>query len=59
VQDDVVGFEGGICLEFSTPVAIFVLLAKEEAARGIGSIGYAAGKIINLAKTKLWSRSGG
>jgi len=36
-----------------------VLLAKEEAARGIGSIGYAAGKIINLAKTKLWSRSGG
>jgi len=42
VQDDVIGFESGIGLEFAAPVASAALLGEEEPACSIGGGSYAA-----------------
>src|SRR5689334_11641068 len=58
VQQNVVGFQGGISFKFSAPVTFFVLLREQAAACTIHGSRYPAGQIINLAEAQLRARSG-
>src|ERR1700740_3658330 len=59
VQQDVIGFERRVGLQFATPVAFFVLLGKEELAGGVDRDGNAAGEVINFAEAHLRGRAQG
>jgi hypothetical protein len=53
VQQNVVGFEGGVGFQFAAPVAVFVLLGEKNFARAIDCGCDPAGQVIDLAKAKL------
>jgi hypothetical protein len=51
VQQDVVGFQCGIGFQLATPVAVIELPGEEVFSGSIDRDGYAAGKIVYLAKS--------
>jgi len=53
VQQDVIGFEGGIGFEFAAPVSVFVLLGEKPVAGAVDGGGYTAGEVIDFSEMKL------
>ncbi len=53
VQQDVIGLEGGIGLEFAAPVAVFVLLGEKITAGGINGGAYSASKFVYFSEQEL------
>src|SRR5450631_717107 len=56
MEQDVIGFEGGIGFQFSAPVTLFVLLREEILARCIDSNCDPADQVVNLSKSHLRRR---
>src|SRR5207248_19849 len=58
MQQDVVGFESGVGLEFTAPVAVRLLRGEQQSTRAVQRRSYAAGDVIDLAKDHLHRATG-
>src|SRR5208283_2735734 len=56
MEQDVIGFEGGIGFQLSTPVPFWVLLREKVFASRIGGHGDPALQVVNLPKSHLRRR---
>ena len=56
MEQDVIGFEGGIGFQFSAPVTLFVLLREKIVAGRIDGDRDPAAQVVNLSKSHLRQR---
>ena len=56
MQQDVIGFEGGIGFQFPAPVTLFVLLREKILASRIDGDRDPAAQVVNLSKSHLRRR---
>src|SRR6185312_15372269 len=59
MQENVIGFEGGVGFEFAAPEAFRLLAGKKKSARAIHCGSYAAGDVVDFSKDHLHWATGG